>query len=325
MRYLHVLATAGLVLGGAIGIARAQTVDNVLGFPRQAIAAKGTLVMCGGGGRTPEEVFDEFVRLAGGRDARIVFIPSAVEFADVEEARRHFAEWEEYGCASLVYLDAKSHAEADTAAFVEPLKKATAVWIAGGDQERLAKLYSGTKLAAAVRDLLARGGVVGGISAGAAVMSQVMIRDGSNHEAVVGPGFGLIDGAIIDQHFSQRGRYARLLGLLEDRPNLIGLGIDEDTSLDRAGKPPPRHGSAPRDRDPPRRRRRCADRLPPEVRPAGRPRHHPLGPIGPPQHPFADGRAGADRGREVGRVTRAVPRLPLSLRALSGADILLSP
>jgi cyanophycinase len=231
MRYLYLVAAAGLALGGAAGTSRAQTVDNVLGFPRQAVANKGTLVMCGGGGGTPEEVFDEFVRLAGGKDARIVFIPSAGEFADVEHARIHFAEWEEYGCASLVYLDAKSRAEADTAAFVEPLKKATAVWIAGGDQERLARLCSGTKLATAVRDLLARGGVVGGISAGAAVMSQVMIRDGSNHEAAVGSGFGLIDGAIVDQHFSQRGRYARLLGLLEDRPNLVGLGVDEETSL----------------------------------------------------------------------------------------------
>jgi cyanophycinase len=231
MRYLHFWAAAGLVLCGNCFSSHAQTVDNILGFPRQAVANRGTLVMCGGGGGTPDEVFDEFVRLAGGKDARIVFIPSAAEFADVEHARSHFAEWEEYGCVSLIYIDAKSRAEADTEKFVEPLKKATAVWIAGGDQERLVNLYSDTKLAEAVRDLLARGGVVGGISAGAAVMSQVMIRDGSNHEAVVGKGFGLIDGAIVDQHFSQRGRYARLLGLLEDRPQLLGLGIDEDTSL----------------------------------------------------------------------------------------------
>ena len=62
-------------------------------------------------------------------------------------------------------------------------------------------------------------------------MSRVMIRDGTNSEAVVGKGFGLIDGAIVDQHFSQRGRYARLLGLLEDRPQLLGLGVDEGISL----------------------------------------------------------------------------------------------
>jgi cyanophycinase len=78
--------------------------------------------------------------------------------------------------------------------------------------------------------LLGRGGVIGGTSAGAAVMSDVMI-EGGNPSAKVGRGFGFITNAVFDQHFLRRNRINRLLGVLADRPGNIGLGIDEGTAF----------------------------------------------------------------------------------------------
>jgi cyanophycinase len=90
-------------------------------------------------------------------------------------------------------------------------------------------LCRGTKTEKAVREALDRGGVVGGTSAGAAAMSRLMIRYGGT-SAVLGSGFGLLDKAVVDQHFAQRGRYGRLLGVLDDHPELMGIGVDERTA-----------------------------------------------------------------------------------------------
>ncbi|MCE9556269.1 MAG: cyanophycinase [Planctomycetes bacterium] len=201
---------------------------NAVGLSAQAVANKGTLFILGGG-KAPDPVYQEFVRLSGGRKARIVLITSAYAYRDEEHVQRRFGGWRSMGADSLVFLDAKSREEADSAKFVIPLTKATAVWIAGGSQSRLMSLCSGTKTEQAVRDVLNRGGVVGGTSAGAAAMSQLMIRYGYT-SAVLGQGIGLLSGAVVDQHFSQRGRYGRLLGVLDEHPGLLGIGIDERTA-----------------------------------------------------------------------------------------------
>src|SRR5205807_2533054 len=101
------------------------------------------------------------------------------------------------------------------------------VWIGGGKQSRLMYLFAGTPLAAKLRAVLARGGVVGGTSAGASVVSRVMVI-GSGE----GRGLGLLDRLIIDQHFSQRHRLERLKRLIEKYPDQVGYGIDERTALE---------------------------------------------------------------------------------------------
>jgi cyanophycinase len=204
--------------------------ENVLGLPATGISLGGSLVI-GGGGRTPEAARAEFIRLAGGRAAHVVLIPSAYEFSSLEEAKSYFSVWLAYPVASLDFVDAHCRQQADSDEFVRPLRTATGVWMPGGSQVRLIDLYGGTLAEQAIRQVLQRGGVVGGTSAGAAVLSRVMILEGTNCDAVLGNGFGLLESAVVDQHFSQRGRHARLLNVLEDHPGLLGLGIDEDTAL----------------------------------------------------------------------------------------------
>jgi cyanophycinase len=189
----------------------------------------GALVICGGG-TIPVEVRRRFVALAGGDRARLVLIPSGSDAADRPGSIAEFlGPWRRFG-GSWTLLHARSRAEAEGLGFAQALAEASGVWIAGGSQERLAELYAGTAVERQLKALLARGGVVGGHSAGAAVMTGVMIAGGLG-DATEAVGFGLLPGAIIDQHFLRRNRFGRLLGALHRHPDLIGFGIDEATAL----------------------------------------------------------------------------------------------
>jgi cyanophycinase len=225
-----VAGIAGLLAVAVLGMTPTHADDNILGLPKQAIGARGALVIVGGGSTT-EPIRDEFVRLAGGPNARIVLIPSACGSCSREHIQECLSVWQRFPLASLEFLDAGCREQADSAEFVAPLEQATGVWMPGGDQGRLIELYGGTRVEQAIRDVLKRGGVVGGTSAGAAVMSRIMILEGTTCEAVVGQGFGLLEGAVVDQHFSQRGRHARLLQVLDKYPGMLGLGVDESTAL----------------------------------------------------------------------------------------------
>jgi cyanophycinase len=195
------------------GSARAQSVQNPLGVTTGT--RPGSLVICGGG-RMSEEVYQEFIRLAGGKQARIVHIPSAYGYSSESAIRTRFSGWLGYDVESFTFLDAEDRDEADTDKFIKPLENATGVWFSGGEQGRLANLYTGTKTEAAIKAVLARGGTIGGTSAGASIMSSCMIRHGTSTEAVCDQGLGLISHCVIDQHFGQRNRLPRLLGVLEE-------------------------------------------------------------------------------------------------------------
>ena len=190
----------------------------------------GSLVIVGGG-QIPDGIRDKFMALAGGKAARLVVIPTASTYADrKEDEEGYLVSWRKYSPASLTLLHTRSRAQADMPSFVKPLTEATAVWFGGGDQVKLVEPYRGTAVEREFKALLGRGGVIGGTSAGAAVMSEVMI-EGGNPKADVGHGFGFVTNAVCDQHFLARSRINRLLGVLADRPHLIGLGIDEGTAL----------------------------------------------------------------------------------------------
>ncbi len=220
-------------LGGGIWLVVATRIwaddANVLGLPAGAMKNAGKLMICGGGAM-PDDVYDEFVRLAAGKEARIVVIPTAKAWPSREAIEGRFAVWRTKGASSIDFLHTESRDEANQDDFTKPLDSATGVWIAGGSQGRLADIYGGTKVEQALRGVLERGGIIGGTSAGAAIMSRLMIRYGSP-KAVVDAGFNLLNLAVIDQHFLRRNRQERLLGVLNEHPEMIGLGVDEGTAL----------------------------------------------------------------------------------------------
>ena len=195
---------------------------------------RGALVIAGGG-EQPEAINAKFVELAGGNEARIVVIPTAGDSADAfvaepERAAKLAEFWKSRGAADAQVLHTRSKERANDEAFVEPLRKATGVWFEGGDQSKIAEAYLGTAVEREVLALVARGGVVGGTSAGAAIQSKVMIAGGQT-EPRMASGFDLLPGAIIDQHFLARKRRDRSVAAVTMHPECFGLGIDEGTAV----------------------------------------------------------------------------------------------
>ena len=192
--------------------------------------ARGSLVIAGGGS-LPPEVINHFLSQAGGEEAHLVIVPTASSRADDPAlGEQLLAPWQARPHASLRLLHTRDRGEADSLEFVKPLATATGVWLMGGQQQRLADAYAGTRFEEQLLSLLDRGGVIGGSSAGAAIQSRLMIASGKT-EAVISTGFDLLPGTVIDQHFSQRDRIGRLRGVVDRHPDQLGLGIDESTAL----------------------------------------------------------------------------------------------
>jgi cyanophycinase len=227
----------GMILAGVgvvVTLFANLTILAIASPPEQALLSRplssgGALVICGGGG-IPESVRDRFVELAGGRRARILIIPTAHQLADGPGAEAVLEPWREKGVTSVQLFHTRSRDAANDAEFVRPLSEATGVWFGGGRQSWLTEAYLGTEVERQLKALLDRGGVIGGTSAGAAIMTRVMIARGRT-KADVTQGFDFLPGAVVDQHFLKRNRLGRLLSVLTDHPDLIGLGIDERTAL----------------------------------------------------------------------------------------------
>ncbi|TVS04178.1 MAG: cyanophycinase [Phycisphaerales bacterium] len=204
--------------------------DSAMEARRSMLDRPGSLVIAGGSG-LGDEIFGAFRELAGFGPASVVVIPTASDRADREDYDQTLVrQWRARGFEWVTVLHTRNREVADTEAFASAIARADAVWFGGGQQSRLAQSYLGTKVEAELHKLLERGGVIGGSSAGAAIQSSVMIT-GGNPEARVGEGIDLLRGCVVDQHFSERNRQPRLRGVIEARPGLLGIGIDERTAL----------------------------------------------------------------------------------------------
>jgi cyanophycinase len=190
----------------------------------------GTLLIIGGS-VTPQVVYDEFFRLAGGTKARVVHIPSATRyFEEITDRREYYDEFYSKNPASFDFLHTYDRDTAQRPEFATPLHDATGVWMGGGDQNRLAYLFLNSEVVRGIHGVLARGGAVGGTSSGAAIVSEIMICRG-DEEAEIGQGFSLYPQAIVDPHFSGRERQKRLARAVLEHHSHIGVGVDERTAL----------------------------------------------------------------------------------------------
>ncbi|MEM6296918.1 MAG: cyanophycinase [Myxococcota bacterium] len=196
--------------------------------PRVAFPLAGTVV-AHGGGPLRADVISRFAQHCG-RDGTLVLIPTAAEGADNPATLEKLPKRWRKRVGTVDVLHTLDRQRADDPAFVAPLREAACVWIGGGAQGRLRDAYVDTRLHDALHDVLLRGGAVGGYSAGAAILSDVIIRKG-NPDPVEDIGFGLLPGAIIDQHFVVKDREPRLRKMVQRHPDHVGYGIDEDTAL----------------------------------------------------------------------------------------------
>jgi cyanophycinase len=188
----------------------------------------GPIVAVGGGGTT-DAIVQRTLELAGGKEARVVVLPQASALANAGDSSVRM--WTDAGARS------SRKVSFDDPGAKAALEQATLIWIPGGDQNRFMKAITGTGLDDVIRSCHRAGAVVGGTSAGAAVLSERMITGEADLQSlkarstVLGRGLGLWTGGIFDQHFLRRQRGNRLLSAVLDNPHLVGVGIDEATAV----------------------------------------------------------------------------------------------
>ncbi len=196
--------------------------------------ANGALVIVGGAMRDPA-IVERFLDLAGGPEAKIVVIPTAGTADTYDQSFGGLRDLRDAGARNLVLLHTRDRAVADSEEFVSPIREATGVWFTGGRQWRLADAYLGTRTEDELWDLLERGGVIGGSSAGATIQGSYLARgDTGGNEIMMGDheeGFAFLKDAAIDQHLLRRNRQFDLIEIVEARPELLGIGIDENTAI----------------------------------------------------------------------------------------------
>lgn len=179
-------------------------------------------------------ILRRFVELAGGDKARIAVLPTASGFH--EAGQRYVRIFNELGVAGASSLEIREREDAQSAEYAAQVRESTGVFLTGGNQVRIASVLGGTPVSDALSDVHATGVVVAGTSAGASVMTAVMVAGGefrrtpAANMARMAPGLGLIDSLVIDQHFRERDRVARLVTMVSYNPGLLGVGIDEDTA-----------------------------------------------------------------------------------------------
>ena len=203
-----------------------------------ADAARGALVLIGGACTPDGSALGSFLRLSGAdRGAPVVGFTTASS-----NPRRAATAWRRdfaaAGAANVTFPIVDSRDRANDPAIADRVREAAGVFLGGGDQVHLIATLSGTLVGTAIREAFLRGAVVGGTSAGAAALTETTMaggeidEDGNEVEMYIGPGLGLLCfNALIDTHFAQRRRLHRLFVAIAGYPQLLGLGIDEDTGL----------------------------------------------------------------------------------------------
>lgn len=200
--------------------------------------AKGILLIIGGNEDKTEEcrILRKFIALSGGRSAKIAILTTATELP-MEVGTEYKVLFELFGAKEVDTVHIADRMQAFDRHTAENIARYTGMFFTGGDQLRLTSILGGSVVDQAIKENFMRGGVIAGTSAGASVMSHTMIVGGDSSETPkkatisMAEGMGLLDKVVIDQHFAQRGRINRLLAVVAQNPNVIGIGIDEDTAL----------------------------------------------------------------------------------------------
>lgn len=199
---------------------------------------KGNLIIIGGAEDKygESEILKKVVDIIGGNNGNLMILTTATE-RPKEVGSEYRSVFTRLGVNNLEVLNINSRDEANLDENADAIRKSTGIFFTGGDQLRITSILGGTKVYSALQEAYVNGVVIIGTSAGASVMSTTMIVDGNSNDPArkctlkMAPGLGLLEEAIIDQHFDQRGRIGRLLCGVAENPYMLGIGIDEDTAI----------------------------------------------------------------------------------------------
>lgn len=188
-------------------------------------------------------ILKKLIEDSGGEKAKISIMTTATKLP-YEVGREYRELFMKLGVKSIEIIDIQDRFDAHDCNYLNKIVNSTCVFFTGGDQLRITSILGGTPIYKKIKELYNQGAIIAGTSAGASVMSTTMIVNGPNNETIkkctvkMAPGLGLIDGVVVDQHFAQRGRIGRLITAIAQNPNIIGIGIDENTAIrfEAAGK-----------------------------------------------------------------------------------------
>jgi len=212
-----------------------------------APSQRGQLVVIGGG-RITNDILERMGRYTGGVEgSRVLIVPYSMPVHDTAYHARNVKRFKDYGYKHVDLINCLPE-DLDLPENLAKLDGVNVIFFGGGLQDRLANALHGTKFLERIRELHEAGATVAGTSAGAAVMSKVMIVGGqrqvpegfthANYALIVednvnlGEGFGFMPDVLIHQHFVVRRRLTTLFSALLDHPYLLGVGIDEHTAID---------------------------------------------------------------------------------------------
>ncbi len=214
---------------GTLSIAQYNSESSPIG------PENGTLLIIGG---SAQDIFyTKFQELVGGPDASIVIIPTAATSDTITaEIKENFKQrFLDRGFNNVTVLHTRNPEESNTDAFVQPIRKAKGIWFSGGRQWRHADSYLNTLAHEEFSNLLDRGGVIAGSSAGATIQGSYLARGDTGANTIMmgdhEEGLGFIRNVAIDQHLFARNRQFDMFEILDHKPNLLGIGLDENTGI----------------------------------------------------------------------------------------------
>ena len=198
----------------------------------------GNLIIIGGAEdkEGDKEILKRVAKYIDSEKEKLVIATIATEYPE-KSYKKYKKVFEGLGIINIDNLDISRREDAFKLENVEIINNANLLFFTGGDQLRITSMIGGTLVYDAIKELCNRGGLIAGTSAGASVMSDTMIVQGEDDESPhkctlkMSPGLGLVKNIIIDQHFAQRGRIGRLLTAIAENPEVLGIGIDEDTAI----------------------------------------------------------------------------------------------
>ena len=208
-------------------------------FPPQKLSdprvEKGTLIIIGGG-PMPRAVTKRFIQIAGGDQASIVVLPTAVPDSMVKDSSSIANAFRKFGAKEVTVLSERTLSKVDGDEYLQVLKRATGIWFGGGRQWRFVDAYHDTKALGLMREVLKKGGAIMGSSAGASIQAEYLVRGnplGNQDMMAEGyeKGLGFLKGVAVDQHFLERNRFKDLSSVVDRFPQILGIGIDEGTAL----------------------------------------------------------------------------------------------
>ena len=199
----------------------------------------GTLIISGGAEK-PGIILERFVELSGGPDAPIIVVPTSGNAENYDQSYAGLKRFRDAGARNLYVLHTRDRNVANSDEFVKPIKSARGIWFEGGEHWKHADAYLDTKVQKEVVALLDRGGVVGGGSAGGHIQSDYMEVSRNPAQEFAGRtlpksewrrGFQLVKNVAIDVHVLARNRQFDLIGVIQAHPDMLGIGIDENTAI----------------------------------------------------------------------------------------------